>query len=146
MHNIPSDWVFNFRLSKSIEILNNCTMLNSPNIKFTKKENYLTGFTITIRDSYQDKAEQKSRDKAKRLADILTIKSGMPIEVNLADYHSVKKENELKHVTKTLTIIYNIDGGINNLDLNDSNIQNIIHSSKSKSLIFLPCQSNFSLL
>ena len=136
MNNISSDWVFNFKLSKNIEILKNGKISDSNNIRFIKEDNHLTGFTITIKNSSLEEAEQKSRNRANNLAKIFTIKSGMPIETTLSDYHNIRKENKLKRVVKTLTIKYDIDGGIKNLDINDSNIQNIIHSTKSESLLF----------
>lgn len=121
------DWIFTFNLSKPIEYLG--TIIDAPNIKLnTNKNNQITGFTITRKDSFYEEAEEKSNNKAKNLANIITIRSGMPIEANLRSYHSIPKRNQLSKVVKTSRHIFSIDGAIQNLDLNDTLIEKIVNS------------------
>lgn len=98
------DWVFTYNISKPIKYFGN--IKDAPNIKINTDNKEITGFTITIKNSSYDDAEKKSKKKADNLANIITIKSGMPVEANLGSYHSFPKTNELSHVDKCLTLSY----------------------------------------
>jgi hypothetical protein len=124
-----NDWVFTFNLSTPIEYLGQIN--DSPNIKININNNHITGFTITIKDSLYDKAEEKSRNKAINLSYIITIKSTMPVEAYLKSYHSriPKGNQQLSIVQKNTRNGFQIDGAISDLDLNDSLITDITNSA-----------------
>ena len=131
-------WVFTFNLSKPIKYLGKIS--DAPNIKLnTNDNNQITGFTITIKNLPYDKAEEKSNNKAKNLANIITIKSSMPVESNLASYHSIPKKNQLSKVVKTQRFGYQIDGAIQDLDLNENIIKLITDST-------FPCNESYKYL
>lgn len=111
------NWVFTFNLSIPIEYLG--IINDSPNIKININNKRITGFTITIKDTYCDVAEEKSRNKANNLSHIITIKSGMPVEAYLRSYHSIPQGNQLSKVQKNTRMGYQIDGAVQDLDLND---------------------------
>jgi hypothetical protein len=124
-----NDWVFTFNLSTPIEYLGQ--LKNSPNIKINIDNNHILGFTITIKDSLYDKAEEKSRNKANNLAHIITIKSTMPVEAYLKSYHSSipKGNQQLSKVQKNTRMGFRIDGAVKDLDLNDRLISDITNST-----------------
>jgi len=141
MSNIaPMDWIFHYRLSKKITLLNQ--VQNSSNIEFEifeekilkKISKYIIGFKITVRDSLLEQAEEQSKTIARNLKNIITIKSGIPIEADLKDYHSIPKKGETGKIANTFEFLYNIKGGIIDLDLTNSNIQSIINSNENYSL------------
>lgn len=119
------DWVFTFNLSKPIKYIGNIN--DVPNIKINTHNNEITGYTITIKNSSYNVAEEKSKNKANNLANVITIKSGMPVEANLGGYHSIPRKNQLGHVCKTLTLRHGIEGGIKDLDLSDNVISQIVN-------------------
>jgi hypothetical protein len=133
-----SDWIFTFNLSMPVEYSGKIN--GAPNIEInTNNNNGITGFTITIKNLSYDKAEEKSKNKARNLANIITIKSSMPVEANLVSYHNISKNNELSKVIMTSTHRYKIDGAIKDLDLNESKIKRITNST-------FPCNESYKYL
>jgi len=131
--NKKADWNVDFEISKRLEFIGN--ILDSNTIKFRKSDNCITGFNIIVKNTTMKDAEQKANDRAKNLKNILTIKSGMPIEIDLKSLESIPEPGQDKHIMGTFRIgLGGIDGGIHNLDLNDSNIQLIINSNGQNSL------------
>lgn len=124
--NNTRDWVFNFNLSIPIEYLGKIT--NTSNIEINTNNNHIAGFSITIKDLSYSEAEEKSKKKATNLANVMTIKSTMPVKTYLASYHSISK-NSSSTVGVSKATSYKIDGAIQDLDLSDTIIKEIITSS-----------------
>ena len=130
--NIVADWRFDYNLSDKIPFLDE--VIDYPTIIFKKTDKHIIGFYLIVKNSLQEDAENKAAKKAKNLKCILTIKSGMPIEVNLREYHSLPKEGQTGCVSASFTSRYKIEGSFKNLDLNMPLIQTIINSTQTKSL------------
>lgn len=134
-----TDWIFRFIISEKIPLLNQIE--NSHNIEFEIEEiqngnnsKYLTGFNVRINNSPLDEAETRSRIIARNLKNILIIKSGIPIDVNLKNYTSMPKQGELQHIMTSLTLRWKIEGGIKELDLKNPDIQSVLYLSEIDSL------------
>ncbi len=127
-----SDWVFDFNLSEKIEYFEN--VVDLPNLTFKKSEKNVTGCIYTVKNSTFEDAEKKYHDKSRNLKYILTIKSGMPIDIYLKGYHSIPKEGNFAHVSSSFRNSYRILGGFKNLDLSSPEIHSILTGSESKNL------------
>lgn len=132
MDNEPADWMFDCNLSDKIPVLDE--VIDSPTIVFKKTAKYVIGFLLIVRNSLLEDAQKKAANKAKNLKCILTIKSGMPIEVNIKGYHILPKEGQSGRVSASFTFRYRIEGSFKKLDLNTPHIQSIINSTQTKSL------------
>jgi hypothetical protein len=128
-----ADWNIDFDISERLEFTGKISDSNT--IKFRKVDNYITGFTVTVKNSTMEDAERKGREKARNLKNILTIKSGIPLEEIFKSLESIPKPGQDKHIQGEFVLSTGgIKGGIDNLDLNDSNIQSIINSREPQNL------------
>jgi hypothetical protein len=132
MNNEESDWEFDFDLSDRIAFFDK--VVDRPNLLFKTSEKNITGFILTIKNSSLEEAERRRDKIAIILKYILTIKSGMPIDVNLKGYHSIPRADKSSHVTTLFKNSYRILGGFKTLDLTSSEIQSIMNCSESQSL------------
>lgn len=132
MNNEYADWIFDCNLSDKIPFLDE--VIDSPTIMFKKTAKHIIGFLLIVRNSLLEDAEKKAANKAKNLKCILTIKSGMPIQVNIKGYHSLPKQGQTGRVSASFTFRYRIGGSFKKLDLNMPLIQSIINSTRSESL------------
>lgn len=127
-----ADWTIDYDLSKKLEFIED--IVNSESINFKTSGNYITGFVLRIKNSTIKEAELKGGNKAKNLKNILTIKSGEPMEVNLKSLQSIPKPGEVSHVQGTFKISTSISGGVKNINLNEPNVQTIINSQAPDNL------------
>lgn len=127
------DWSFDFDLSKKIAVIN---LVNSENIQFKKSvdEKYVTGFTINVKNHVQNTAEIKAMNEASNLTKLLTIKSGIPLDANLVSHQGFRKNSKLIRIGRTFTFRYNIEGGIQDVDITDKNTIRMIESKSSENL------------
>lgn len=122
-----ADWTIDYDLSKKLEFIGDT--VNSESINFKTSGNLITGFVLTIKNSTLNQAEQKGDNKAKNLKNILTIKSGEPLQVNLKSLQSDPKPGKLGHLQKTCPInTGGISGAVKNINISEPDIQTIINS------------------
>jgi hypothetical protein len=128
-----TDWILEFDLSEKIAFLDAVT--DSAGIKFKTSGKYVTGFIFTLKNLTIKEAEKKGKNKAMNLKNILTIISGVPIEVYLKSLHSEPKPGKPGHVRGSFRVsLGGIEGGFNKLDANLSEIQSIINSQEPSNL------------
>lgn len=120
------------------EILPSKNVSSGDNITFIKDANdNIEGFSIRVRSSDRDKAEKISKKIAANLERILTIKSGMTVQVVLSHLECKEEVTGHKQVGNLLTVVYGIGGGLNELDLTNPNIQKLLNSFPNFNLSYL---------
>jgi hypothetical protein len=116
--------------SKKIEYLGKIN--SSSTIETKVSGNHITGFRFTIRQSSFEDAERKSNNRANNLKNYLIVESGVPTNINLMGYQNIKKDGS-RRVTGFFKLMGDINGGVNDLDLNNDHIKSIINYNEPKS-------------
>lgn len=127
------DWIIDFDLDEKIELIGKIT--ESRSVKFKISANFITGFNLLVKNTKMKAAEHNGLEKAKNIKNILTIKSGMPLKINLRGIQSVPISGKMGFGFGNFMInLGGVKGGIAMLDINEANIQKVINSSGSQSL------------
>ncbi len=131
-----TDWRVSYNLSERCGVTR---FQNSPSIALTTVRDeksgseYITGFTITTTGEFEEEVKRRTNKLAKRLAHIISIKSGKYV-TPILDGHSVRKDPERRPDTerwshvKDLIAVYNIENDIDELDLTDNTIDLILQN------------------
>jgi hypothetical protein len=128
------DWIFNYELSRPVFCKES---IDDDTIKFVKGGNNLKGFDIIVNNETDSKAREVSCRKVKNLERILIILSGMELEARLTGDERLPKKPELRRISKTFTIKYDIEGSIDKIDITDPHIEKLINQDINPELEYL---------
>ena len=134
------DWTFHYGLSRKLDPTN---ISGSPEITFvTDSQNNVTGFDIRVSNAGGNgdtPPEDRCNSTARKIAQMLSATSLTRVDTHLTGYEGMPKaKGELGRTTKSITLIYNIEGApikTGKLDLTDTKTQNLMTSAnKSNNL------------
>jgi hypothetical protein len=97
----------------------------------------IKGFDVIVDNEIDAKARDTCGLRSKNLERILTVLSGMELEARLTGVQGVPNKPGLQRVEKTLTIRYDIEGGIDRIDVTDPNIVNLLNQGIDPELGYL---------
>jgi hypothetical protein len=126
------DWTFDYNLSRPVFCKESS---EDYTIKFVK-DSYknLIGFKIGVNNKTESKAREKSEIKKRKLERVLTILSGIELKAIPAGAEGVPRKPGLRRVYNVLTVEYDTDGSIDNINMIDNHIGNIINRGISPEL------------
>jgi hypothetical protein len=94
----------------------------APNIRFTRLSGYLLGFALIVNNKALSDAEEICKKRANNLSKILTIKSDMTTKAKHIDSEGIHRITGHRSVVKVSSFSYDIEGGIDELDLTDPTV------------------------
>jgi hypothetical protein len=109
--------------------------IDSTNIRLKRNtEGYIEGFEILVNNTSVPNAEKERTKLGDCLEKILTIKSGMSINAWLSGFERKDTITGNSELGTTQRHDWDVEGGIDTLNLSDSSVQNILNSGTTPNL------------
>lgn len=121
------DWIFTFGLTERcpyMSIENSSSIELKTEMDEDKNTRYVTGFSMSIKDSSEEEAKNKAERQAKVLTDIISVKRERYVSYYGIGYNMIRPD-KTQRVTRDLILKYNILKDLE-IDLKDNKIASSI--------------------